>query len=130
MNYLSKKDVLMIHYLIMKKYGGGEQAGFKDEGLLDSAIHRPQQTLFGEDAYASLFEKAGALFESIARNHAFHNGNKRTAFAVTEVFLKKNGYKIRVNTKENEDFTVKVAQGHVDISEISMWLETHSVSFQ
>ena len=121
--YLATKDVTIIHYIIMKKYGEGEQAGIKEEGLLESAVHRPQQFAFGEDAYPSLLEKAGALFESLARNHCFYNGNKRSAFAALDIFLKKNGYKLKQNDKANEDFTLAVAQGKVDLSYIANWLE-------
>lgn len=121
--YLATKDVTIIHYIIMKKYGEGEQAGIKEEGLLESAVHRPQQSAFGEDAYPSLLEKARALFESLARNHCFYNGNKRTAFAALDIFLKKNGYKLKQNDKANEDFTLAVAQGKVDLSYIADCLE-------
>ncbi|MFD2624588.1 type II toxin-antitoxin system death-on-curing family toxin [Salibacterium salarium] len=49
--------------------------------------------------YPTLFEKDSALFESLARNHCFHNGNKRTPFAAVDTFLKKNGYKIKKMTQ-------------------------------
>src|SRR5690625_6356401 len=77
--YLSTKDVIIVHFLVMKKHGEGEQAGIKVQSLLDSAVHRPQQSAYLNDAYPTLFEKASALFESLARNHCFYNGNKRTA---------------------------------------------------
>lgn len=128
MEYLIYRDAVIIHYLIMKKYGEGEQAGVKDVGLLESAVNRPQQTVFGEDAYPMLWDKAAALFESIARNHAFFNGNKRTALAITEIFLKKNGRKLnKAYNEEIENFTVEVAQGHAGLDEIALWLENHSV---
>ncbi|WP_308747475.1 hypothetical protein [Caldalkalibacillus thermarum] len=44
--YLSPRDVAVIHFMVMKKYGEGEQAGIKDQGLLESAVYRPQQTVF------------------------------------------------------------------------------------
>ncbi|MGJ9384210.1 type II toxin-antitoxin system death-on-curing family toxin [Salipaludibacillus sp. CF4.18] len=127
MEYLTYRDVVLIHYLIMKRYGEGEHAGVKDEGLLESALHRPKQTIVGEDAYPSLWEKAAVLFQSVSRNHAFYNGNKRTSFAVTELFLKKNGYKLKkVYNQEIEDFTVDVARGAVGMEEIAFWLEAHA----
>lgn len=120
--YLSVKEVMIIHFLIMKKFGENEHAGIKEEGLLESAVHRPQHSAFGHDAYPTFFEKVAALFESLARNHCFHNGNKRTAFASIDIFLKKNGYKLKRNDQENEDFTVLAAQGKVGILEITQWL--------
>ncbi len=128
MEYLTYKGVVLVHYLIMKRYGEGEHVGVKDERLLESALHRPKQTVFGEDAYPSLWEKAAALFQSVARNHAFYNGNKRTALAVMELFLKKNGYKLKKDyNQEIEDFTVDVAKGVVDVDEVALWLEAYVV---
>lgn len=66
--------------------------GVKDPALLDSANNRPKQSEFEKDVYPKLVEKAAALFESIAKNHAFHNANKRTALASLIIILKINGY--------------------------------------
>lgn len=128
--YLNVKDVAMIHFLVMKKFGEGEKAGVKDVGLLESAVHRPQQSAFVEDAYPSFFGKTAALFELLVKNHCFYNGNKRTAFASVDIFLKKNGYKLQQNDQENEDFTVLVAQGEVDAPEIMQWLEENTEVYQ
>lgn len=124
--YLKTKDVVLIHFMIMKKYGEGRQSGIKEQSLLESAVHRPQQSAFSKDAYSELFEKAAAFFESFARNHWFYNGNKRTALASLDVFLKKNGYKIKRNDQLNEDFTVLVAEGRASLSDIKGWLEKNT----
>ncbi|WP_371859600.1 type II toxin-antitoxin system death-on-curing family toxin [Tenuibacillus multivorans] len=110
----------------MKRYGEGEQSGIKDHHLLESAIFRPQQTVFGEDAYKSLFDKGAALFESLVKNHSFYNGNKRTAFVCTDIFLKKNGYKIKKQDKINEDFTVSIADGSSTFEDIVKWLQNNT----
>lgn len=128
-NYLSVQDVALIHFMIMKKYGKGEQEGIKDKELLESAIYRPRQSAFGGEAYPSFFEKAAAFFESLARNHCFYNGNKRTAFASTDLFLKKNGYKLKKNDNENENFTVSVAAGNIKLADIASWLEENSEKY-
>lgn len=127
--YLSTQDVALIHFMTMKKYGEGEHVGIKDQGLLESAVHRPQQSAFGEDAYPTFFEKVAAFFDSLARNHCFYNGNKRTAFASTDLFLKKNGYKLRKNDRENENFTVIVAEGKATTSDIAGWLEANTEEY-
>lgn len=62
-----------------------------DYGLLDAAVARPQATVFSVDAYTDNFTKAAALLESLARNHAFVDGNKRTAWAAAWTFLHING---------------------------------------
>lgn len=89
-------------------------AEVRDLGLLDSAVHRPQTSVFGQDAYPDLFTKAAALLQSLAVNHPFVDGNKRTAWLVTTVFLRKND--IRLTPDEDEAFklVVGVAAGVVD----------------
>ncbi len=127
--YLRAKDVVLIHFMVMKKYGKGEQAGIKDQGLLESAVYRSQHSAFGVDAYPTLFDKAAALFESLARSHCFYNGNKRTALASLDIFLKKNGYKLIKNDDEVDTFTVAVAQGNATKSDIIGWLKVNTVEY-
>jgi death-on-curing protein len=64
----------------------------RDRGLLESAVNRPFQSAFGEDAYPNTLEKAAALFQSLIANHPFANGNKRTAVLALQVFLVANSY--------------------------------------
>ncbi len=66
--------------------------GCRDWHLLESAVSRPFQTVFGRDAYPTITEKAIALFHSLVSNHPFHDGNKRTAVSALYVFLLANGY--------------------------------------
>ncbi|MGY0691893.1 type II toxin-antitoxin system death-on-curing family toxin [Virgibacillus sp. FSP13] len=126
MNYLRARDVTLIHFIVMKKYGEEGTAGIKDEGLLETAVHRPQQSVLGEDAYPSLFDKASALFESLAGNYCFYNGNVQTAFAVLDIFLKKNGFKLKQNDQEVKEFVTLVAGGRVPLPYIANWLEENT----
>lgn len=82
--YLTLDDVLWIHEEQLRLYGGAE--GVRDEGLILSALLRPQTGY-----YADLIEEASALWESLAMNHGFIDGNKRVAFAGTILFLEANG---------------------------------------
>lgn len=84
--FLSAEDVLAIARIAV-----GGDPGVRDLGLLDSACHRPSSTVFGEDAYSSLTLKAAALLHSLTANHPFVDGNKRTAWLATVVFLRDNG---------------------------------------
>ena len=84
--FLSAEDVLAIARVAI----GGDPA-VRDLGLLDSACHRPSSTVFGEDAYPTLTLKAAALLHSVTANHPFVDGNKRTAWLATVVFLRDNG---------------------------------------
>lgn len=105
-----------------------EQIGVKDFGLLESALARPQQSVFGEDAYPTIFLKAAALLESLSQNHAFYNANKRTALMSTAMFLRMNGYKLRVdNPKELEDFVVDVVEHKYTLAGTADYLQTHCI---
>src|SRR5699024_7404322 len=90
--YLTTNQVIAINTMQIKVFSPEEPLGVKEPNLLDSALNRPKQTLFKKDAYPTIFEKATALTESIAKNHSFYNANKRTALASLIIFLKLNGY--------------------------------------
>lgn len=109
--FLTKEEVISAHYFMMRKMNDADQAGVKDHGLLESAVHRPQQSIFGEDAYPGLFEKAAALLESLVKNHCFHNGNKRTAYLVTKSFLMINGKHLKMEREYAVEFIVDIAKG-------------------
>ena len=116
--YLTTNQVIAINTVQIRLYSPQEPVGVKDPGLLDSAIYRPKQTLFGNDAYPTIYEKAAALFESIAQNHAFHNANKRTALASLIVFLKINHYRWTMGIEEEQDFTVDVVKHKYTFKEV------------
>lgn len=84
--FLSAEDVLAIARIAI-----GGDPGVRDMGLLDSACHRHSSTVFGEDAYPTLVLKASALLHSLTANLPFVDGNKRTAWLSTVVFLRDNG---------------------------------------
>jgi death-on-curing protein len=86
----------------------------RDIGLLESATARPQATAFGEDAYATLHEKAAALIHSIARNHALVDGNKRLALAGGIAFLGMNGWEFTATEDEAYDLIIAIASGELD----------------
>ena len=86
----------------------------RDHGLLQSALGRPQASVFGTDAYPTLEAKAAALLHSLARNHALVDGNKRLALAATLAFLGMNGHRLTLTNDEAYDLVMEVAAGHVD----------------
>ena len=92
-NFLSLPDVLAMHVVLIKKYGGSD--GVRDMGALESAVARPQSGY-----YKDVIQCAAALFESLAINHPFIDGNKRVAFAATDVFLRINGYRFTSNSQQ------------------------------
>ena len=111
-------DVSAIEYLTLEDVLGlvnALDAGpVRDLGLLDSACHRPQAGLFGEEAYPSLAGKAAALMHSLACNHALVDGNKRLALFATVVFLRVNGHRLDLTDDEAFDLTLSVAAGQLD----------------
>lgn len=86
----------------------------RDHGLLESALARPQTTVFGEDAYPGLADKAAALLHSLARNHALVDGNKRLALAGVLAFLGLNGRRLTLSNDEAYDLVMAVASGQID----------------
>lgn len=128
MRYLSEQEVIAINYLIIDQFSPTEPKGLMNAGLLNSCVERPKQTVMGEDAYVDVFEKGAAFFESLAKNHCFINGNKRTAFVSLLQFLSYNGYRFIMNQKEAEDFVVDIVMHKYDFNEMSNIIKTHSVS--
>ncbi|WP_084473394.1 type II toxin-antitoxin system death-on-curing family toxin [Deinococcus ficus] len=119
MNELTYDDVVAVHWALVEFFQDDEDSidppGIKNQGLLHSSIARPSTSMgFGEDVtykYNTGAEKAAALLHSLIKNHAFHNGNKRTALVSAVRFLDLN--KFHVNSSEGEYFTlvVNIAKG-------------------
>ena len=95
----------------------------RDIGLLDSAVHRPPTTVFGEDAYPTLFDKGAALLESIVRNHALVDANKRTGWLAACTFLEASGCPLFAPTDEAHDLVIGIAEGRVELAEAAAALE-------
>lgn len=125
--FLTAEMAILINHKVILEHSADEQSGVKDHALLDSALKRPQQSLFGEDAYPSIHDKAAALLESLAQNHAFHNANKRTALMCTAVFFRYNGYRLRFSSPQiEEDFVVDVVKHRYSLEEIAEILKEHT----
>ena len=123
MNLLSYDQLLEIHRQTLILHGG--LPGVKDEGFLLSALDQPAMSFGGEDLYPSWPEKTAALGFSLAKNHAFHDGNKRVAFAAMTVFLAMNGFLLEVPEPEVVDFMLKLAAGQIGRDDLVSWLQTH-----
>ena len=86
----------------------------RDLGLLQSALARPQASVFGEDAYPTIHEKATALLHSTARNHALVDGNKRLALAAVIAFCGMNGLRLELDNEQAYELVMRVARGELD----------------
>ena len=126
MIYLSYEVAESINKRLIKNYSEGELTGVKEPALLDSAIHRPMQTMFGESLYKDIFEKAVALFESLAKNHCFHNANKRTSFVCMTYFLFLNGHVCVMNESKSSDLTVDFVNNELSFGEVVSIIRSHS----
>ena len=117
--YLTLQETLELHEQLIRRFGGS--AGVRDPGLLESALLRPQTGY-----YDTLSLQAAALLQSLIQNHCFIDGNKRVAFAATAIFLRMNGYRLKVEVNSGESFLVnQVIQERAPIEDIATWLESH-----
>ncbi|MDV7220939.1 type II toxin-antitoxin system death-on-curing family toxin [Streptomyces prunicolor] len=108
--YLTAEDVLAI----AEQAVDDQTVVVRDAGLLESAVHRPSASMFGQEAYADLFDKAAALLQSLAINHPFLDGNKRTAWVSCVVFLAMNEVQLRPDIDAAERLVIAVATGSMD----------------
>jgi death on curing protein len=109
--YLNVDQLLAIAEML------GEPA-VRDLGLLDAAVHRPQASAFGEDAYPDLHTKAAALLESLVRNRGLMDGNKRLGWVGTVVFYRLNGYRVAAPEDGAFDLVMGVAEGRYELNHI------------
>ena len=120
--YLDLEDVLDIAREVV---GHGVVVG--DYGLLVSALARPRASVSGQDAYSDVHLKAAALMQSLARNHALMDGNKRVAWTACRTFLAINGEWISAPADDRFDFVIRVATGVVaDLDKIADQLRAWS----
>lgn len=124
MHYLDIIEVHELHRAIIDKSGG--TAGVRDFALLHSAVERPKATFGGVDLYPNIWAKAASLLQSLCLNHAFTDGNKRTAWGATKRFLWVNGYHLLVKSHEGADFMVRVDNEKPHLKAIASWLKNHS----
>lgn len=95
----------------------------RDLGLLDAAATRPQTTLYGRDAYTGIHEKAAVLLESLTRNRALVDGNKRLGWLATYVFYALNGVRLEAPDDAAYDLVIAVSTGSLDYTESAHRLE-------
>jgi len=122
--YMTLEEILRLHFQLIEDFGGSH--GVRDTGRLKSVVQAPKQSVFGEEQYPSLYEKAAVYLKSIIGDHPFSDGNKRTAITVCGIFLSRNGSNLKAGPKELELFTIEAATHHLEMGKIAAWLELHS----
>ena len=114
--------VLAMHLRQLSEHGGGE--GVRDDGLLESALQRPQNKLaYGQPDLAEL---AAAYAYGIARNHPFIDGNKRTSLVTSFTFLYVNGLRVTTTQEQNVHQFLALATGEVDEHELAEWFRVNT----
>ena len=115
-DYILVEDLLAIHEDQIERYGGAH--GIRDPGLLEAALFRPRTGY-----YETLVDAVAALWESLSQNHPFVDGNKRTAFAATFVFLAINGLDVTASDDEAQAFILDLYEsGGVNFKNLQAWL--------
>jgi death-on-curing protein len=120
--WVDRDDALAIHDKMLAQHGG--LAGVRDEGMLASALAKPQNRFAYESA--SLPEMAGSYAAGIILNHPFLDGNKRTGFMVAAAFLEFNGWTFDADEADTVERTLALASGAIGEGEYAAWLKANS----
>lgn len=124
--FLTLAEVIEIHDYYIEEFGG--LPGIKDLVLLESAVEMPKMAAFGELLHKTIYEQAAAYLFHICKNHAFHDGNKRTAGMATYLFLKVNGLKLKFKDKEYVKLVTHVADNKKTKEEIADFFRKYTES--
>lgn len=123
--WISKKAVLLLHEESLAEFGGAR--GLRDEGLLESALARPQNAC-AYNPGITIAELAACYAFGLAKNHGFVDGNKRAAFLSIGVFLAINGYRLAADQVEAIETILAVASGALSESSLAAWIERNAVA--
>jgi death-on-curing protein len=117
--WIGKKAFLLLHEESLAEFGGAR--GLRDEGLLDSALARPQNT-YAYKAGSTIAELAASYAYGIAKNHGFVDGNKRAAFLAIGLFLALNGHGLTADRVDAIQTMLAVASGSLDEKGLAVWI--------
>jgi death-on-curing protein len=121
--WIDERDALALHDRLLALHGGA--VGLRDDGLLKSALARPQQHF----AYAEspdIVDMAAAYTWGIVRNHPFVDGNKRTGFVVGVLFLELNRYRFNASQEDTAQMVLELASGNLDEAGYIAFLRAHA----
>ncbi len=120
--WIDERDALTLHDRLLVLHGGA--SGIRDQGLLESALARPQQ-LYAYGESPDLIDMAAAYTAGIVRNHPFVDGNKRTGFVVGVLFLEMNGHVFTAGEEDATQAVLSLASGTMDESAFATWLRAN-----
>lgn len=120
--WVLRDTVLLLHEQLLAEFGG--LAGIRDEGMLDSALGKPENLFaYGKP---NLFDLAASYGFGLIKNHPFIDGNKRVAFLTALIFLELNGYKFQASEADAAVRTLALAAGELTESAYADWLKANS----
>ena len=119
--WILENVVLALHERQLAEHGGG--SGIRDRGLLESALGAPRNKYHYEKS--ELTELAASYAFSLARNHPFVDGNKRTAYVCMRLFLKLNGLDLLASKEDKIHVMLDLASGKIDGEGVTAWLRQH-----
>lgn len=122
--WISRELALAIHSRQLAEHGGAD--GVRDEGLLESAIGRPRNRFAYEKPTPGILALGASYAFAIARNHAFIDGNKRTAYVICRTFLLLNGFDMTADRAERYAIFLSLAAGTTSEAELEAWLIDNS----
>lgn len=117
-------EVLLIHELLLERFGGMRGVTEEGFGKLDAALAAPLVSMFGEELYPELLDKAAVLFFRLVRSHGFSDGNKRVALIVLLDFLDSFGLELIAGDGAIFDF-VMAAASDWDYEQVARWIAAH-----
>lgn len=120
--WIDKEALILLHAESLAEHGGLE--GMRDEGLLDSALARPQNVHAYEEV-TDIARLAAAYGVGIAKNHPFADGNKRAAFLSVGLFLGLNGKRLVADKAEATRVMLAVAAGELSEADFAEWIKAH-----
>jgi len=123
--WIDKRAFLLLHSECIATFGGA--TGLHDEGLLDSALGRAANR-WRHDKSVDLADLAAAYALGLAKNHAFVDGNKRTAFLAVGVFLAINGKRLRADQVDAIRVMLSLAAGTLHEAALAAWIRGHIAS--
>ena len=112
--------VKYFHSILIDEFGGSN--GIRDLNALKAAIQRPYSTFDGKDLYPSIYDKSAALVESLVKNHAFVDGNKRIGYVMLRFFLMESGYDLSASQTDKYNFIIEISKGDLDFEGIKEWI--------
>jgi len=119
--WIEESVVLALHEEHLAEHGGA--VGVRDRGLLQSALSRPQNLVAYDDP--DIAALAAAYGYGLVRNHPFVDGNKRTAFTVTETFLALNGHELTADDLSCIVMMLRLAEGNLSEKEFAAWIQAN-----